>query len=95
MNERLMNPTVSLTRKDFATDEDWQRAIREGGTFNLRHGTRVHLPLGEEVDLDDDWGPSLPLIAEASISGDQGVEVITYTDEVTFHSDGSYSQRLA
>lgn len=92
---KTLNPTVTLTRKDFATEEDWQRAIREGGTFNLLGGIRVSVILGDEVDLDDDWGLSVPLIAEASISGDQGVEVTTYTDEVTFHSDGSYSRRLA
>ncbi|MHC2003021.1 hypothetical protein ACYQR9_21670 [Methylobacterium sp. CM6241] len=44
------------------------------------------------VNLDDDWlgGP----VAKVSISGSHDVEVTTYTEEVTFHSDGSYSRRL-
>ena len=95
MIERMMNPTITLTRKHFATEEDWQRAIREGGTFTLAGGIRVHLTLGEEMDLDDDGGVNLgEPVAKVSISGSHDVEVTTYTEEVTFHPDGSYSRRL-
>ena len=94
MNERSMNPTVTLGRKDFATEEDWQRAIREVGTFNLRGGIRVYVTVSEEVDLDYDWGPSVPLVAEVSVSDGGTVEVTDRGKEVTFHADGSYSRRL-
>lgn len=45
---------------------------------------------GDEVD--DVWLGEP--VAKVSLCDSHDVEVTTYTEEVTFHSDGSYSRRL-
>jgi hypothetical protein len=50
--------TIKLKRTAFLSEEDWQRAIREGGTFNLRGGFRVYIqPPGVMLIADTDCDP--------------------------------------
>lgn len=50
--------TCTFTRADFLSEDDWQRAMREGGTFNLREGCRVSFqPPGAVLIDDTDFDP--------------------------------------
>lgn len=70
-----------------------EASIRETRELSCHDLGQVWRPDWKPTPRPAAWRASAPVVAQALVS-DTGVEIATYDEEVTFHSDGNYSRRL-